>query len=409
MATATAVIAGVPQLSVALDAAITLASVGNVIGLQPNAKFVVGTVNKGFSLSVTVTSCVQLAVFPETSVAVQVTVVVPIVNTAGASLVIIKSAPDEQLSAAVGVPKATAVAVHTPASAATLTLAGQVIVGFSVSLTVTLWVQVAVFPEASVTVQVTVVVPIVNTAGASLVITKSAPDEQLSVAVGVPKFTPVAVHTPASATTLTLAGQVIVGFSVSVTVTLWVQLWVLPAASVAVQVTVVVPIVNTAGASLVIIKSAPDEQLSVAVGVPKITPVAVHTPASAATLTLAGQVIVGFSLSVTVTSCVQLAVFSETSVTVQVTVVVPIGKLTGALLVTEITPQLSVVGAFPNKTPEAVHKPASAETVTFAGQLISGATVSATNVISLLIVGFGVAQDFAEYASHHTLSPTEAE
>src|SRR6478609_576935 len=122
-----------------------------------------------------------------------------------------------------------------------------------------------------------------------------------------------------------------------------------------------------------------------------------------------GTVNKGFSLSVTVTFCAQLAVFPETSVTVQVTVVVPIEKLTGALLVTEITPQLSVVGAFPNKTPEAVHKPASAETVTFAGQLISGATVSATNVISLLIVGFGVAQDFAEYASHHTLSPRIAE
>ena len=122
-----------------------------------------------------------------------------------------------------------------------------------------------------------------------------------------------------------------------------------------------------------------------------------------------GTVNKGFSSSVTVTVCVQLAVFPETSVTVQVTVVVPIEKLAGALLVTEITPQLSVVGALPNKTPEAVHKPASAETVTFSGQLISGASVSATSVISLLKVGFGVAQDFNEYALHITLSPTEME
>jgi hypothetical protein len=76
---------------------------------------------------------------------------------------------------------------------------------------------------------------------------------------------------------------------------------VLPAASVAVQVTIVVPILNIVGASLVITKSTPVEQLSAVVGVPKATPEAVHNPASAATLTLAGQVIVGCSVSVTVT------------------------------------------------------------------------------------------------------------
>ena len=86
-------------------------------------------------------------------------------------------------------------------------------------------------------------------------ITKAAPVEQLSVAVAVPKATPVAVHNPASAATLTLAGQVIVGFSVSLTVTVWVQVWVLPAASVAVQVTVVVPILNVGGASVMIYQS----------------------------------------------------------------------------------------------------------------------------------------------------------
>ncbi len=51
MVPATAVIVGVPQLSVVVDAAITLATVGSVAGLQPNAKPVVGTVNTGFSVS----------------------------------------------------------------------------------------------------------------------------------------------------------------------------------------------------------------------------------------------------------------------------------------------------------------------------------------------------------------------
>ena len=66
----------------------------------------------------------------------------------------------EQLSAVVGVPSDTPVALQELASAFTLTAAGQVMVGFWVSVTVTTWVQVAVLPLASVTVQVTVVIPV---------------------------------------------------------------------------------------------------------------------------------------------------------------------------------------------------------------------------------------------------------
>jgi hypothetical protein len=63
-----------------------------------------------------------------------------------------------------------------------------------------------------------------------------------------------------------LAGQLIVGFSVSLTVTENEQLLVLPAASVAVTVTVVVPLGKTEpeGGLLTMVTS---EQLSVAVGV----------------------------------------------------------------------------------------------------------------------------------------------
>ena len=64
-----------------------------------------------------------------------------------------------QLSAVVGLPKATPVAIQVPASTLTVTSAGQVIVGSILSITVTVWVQVAVLPEPSVTVQVTVVFP----------------------------------------------------------------------------------------------------------------------------------------------------------------------------------------------------------------------------------------------------------
>ena len=57
-----------------------------------------------------------------------------------------------------------------------------------------------------------------------------------------------------------------------------------------------------------------------------------------------GQVIAGLSVSLTVTVKVQVAVFPESSVAVEVTVVVPLGKAApeGGLLATVGVPQLSV-------------------------------------------------------------------
>ena len=63
-------------------------------------------------------------------------------------------------------------------------------------------------------------------------------------------------------------------------------------------------------------------QLSAVVGDVKIT-VAVHNPESVLVDTAAAQVMLGTSASVTVTVCEQLFVFPFTSVTVQVTTVVP--------------------------------------------------------------------------------------
>ncbi len=71
-----------------------------------------------------------------------------------------------------------------------------------------------------------------------------------------------------------------------------------PLPSVTVQVTVVVPNGNTAGASFVVEAT---EQLSFVVAEPKLTPLAVQRPASALTVTFEGQEIVGSSVSFTVT------------------------------------------------------------------------------------------------------------
>jgi hypothetical protein len=178
-------------------------------------------------------------------------------------------------------------------------LAGATIVGLVLSLTVTVCVAVAVLPELSVTVQITVVTPSGNVAGALLVTIVIV---QLSVAVGAPNATLKAAH-ELFALTNTLAGAVTAGACVSVTVTVCVAVVVFPALSVTVQVTVVVPSGNVAGALLVTLATV---QLSDVIGVPKTTPVATQDPFAEAK-TFAGAVIVGFVLSFTVTTCDAIA------------------------------------------------------------------------------------------------------
>jgi hypothetical protein len=138
-------------------------------------------------------------------------VVVPNGNALGALLV---TEATEQLSAVDGVPKETPVAVH-PVLVFADTAAGAVMVGLTLSVTVTTWVAVAVLPLPSVTIQVTVVVPNGKALGALLV---TEATEQLSAVVGVPNETPVAVQ-PVLVVAETAAGAVIVGFTLSVTVT----------------------------------------------------------------------------------------------------------------------------------------------------------------------------------------------
>lgn len=138
-------------------------------------------------------------------------------------------------------------------------------------------------------VQFTVVVPVGKEDGALFV---TVTPVQLSLVTGVPRLTPVAVQ-PLLVLATTFAGQEIAGGMLSVTVTVWVQVAVFPLASVAVHVTVVTPFGKAESALLVTVAT---EQLSLAVGVPKLTPVAVQ-PEFVLAATLAGQVIVGGMLS----------------------------------------------------------------------------------------------------------------
>src|SRR2546428_7600043 len=92
---------------------------------------------------------------------------------------------------------------------------------------------------------------------------------------------PYTTHFPS---TVTSAGQVIVGTWLSRTTTRCWQVVVLPLLSVAVQVTKLVPTGNCSGALLVTVT---EPQLSLAVGLPNATPVAKHVPTFALAVTSA--------------------------------------------------------------------------------------------------------------------------
>ena len=96
---------------------------------------------------------------------------------------------------------------------------------------------------------------------------------------------------------------------------------VLPLASVVVQITDVIPIGKVVELKLLVVEAT--AQLSAVTGVPSDATVAVHDPATTFAVILAGHVMVGLILSITVTVCEQVAVFPLPSVTVQITVLAP--------------------------------------------------------------------------------------
>ena len=93
------------------------------------------------------------------------------------------------------------------------------------------------FPFTSVTIHVTDVLPAGKIAGA-LLMTDKMP--QLSAVMGVPGFIPLTEHCPVAVFTAMLEGQLMVGASLSVTVTKKLQLATLQAL-VAVTSTLVLP------------------------------------------------------------------------------------------------------------------------------------------------------------------------
>src|SRR2546430_7218609 len=125
----------------------------------------------------------------------------------------------------------------------TVMSAGGVMVGASISFTVTSCGAEAVLPEASVAVQVIVVPPTLYgaaRAAPSLRALEPFTSGQLSAASATPTATPADARC-GSLPAETLPGALIDGFSLSLTVMVWMAVAVIPSESVAFHVIVVTP------------------------------------------------------------------------------------------------------------------------------------------------------------------------
>ena len=189
-------------------------------------------------VQLTITLNEQLAALPAPSVAVQVTVLVPCAKVdplAGVQLLV----TPEQLSLTVGANVTTAVLLQV--GTLVVMLAGQVIVGLVLSLTVTVNEQLFVLPPVSMAVQVTSVVPLANVdplVGVQVVV-DVLPHGLVEVTV---HFT-ICEQEVAVVLVVMLPGQVMVGGGETCE-TVKLHVLVLPQSSVAVQITLVLPVTN---------------------------------------------------------------------------------------------------------------------------------------------------------------------
>ena len=319
-------------------------------------------------MSRTVTDCCAVAVLPAASATVQVTTVVPILNTAGASFM---TEAMGVTTAAAPLPPPTTISPRETAapsgdSASASAAGGTCTDGGVVSTTWTRCTAVALLPDASVAFHVTSCVPRANEPGASLEIETACASE----AAGCPSGT--AFDSADSASNVTSGGGSIAGGVVSTTSTRCVSAASLPAASIAFHVTTARPIPNAAGASFVT-DATPDPPSNASASPSGTT---LDPADSASNVTSGGALIDGAAVSETTTDCTAVASLPTTSRAVHVTAVVPRANRAGASLETDMTPTASVTGGSASSTGVPPGPPASA--VTSGSPPMTGGTVSRT-------------------------------
>jgi hypothetical protein len=236
---------------------------------------------------------------------------------------------------------------------------------------VTLNAQELLLPDLSTAVLVTVFVPNGKCDPDAGELTTETLVEQLSVAVGVVNVTTVDA-VPIVPVTVIDAGQMIVGGSLSITITFCVHVLEFPHASVAVQTTKFVPWANVPGAPLVTVTAPP--QSSETAGLPSATPLAKHWPTSVFVVTSAGQVIVGGAVSLTVMVCWHVLLLCAESVALYVRITV--NRFAQVwFVITSLTKLTVAVPQLPPAVTEDGFGAGTADahaTVTGAGQVIEG-------------------------------------
>jgi len=186
---------------------------------------------------------VQVLALPQASVAVAVTVVIPVLKNEPDGMSVVTTGLGSQSSVA-ETSKDTCVPPRPPDTAISC---GQVITGGVVSTTVIVWTQVETLPHSSVAVQVRVMVSVLPQPGSDVSLCVIATVPQVSVAVA----WPVALgEVSAGHSRVTSGGQVIIGGVVSTTVMVWTQVEVLPHWSVAVQVRMMVFVLPQPGSDV---------------------------------------------------------------------------------------------------------------------------------------------------------------
>ena len=239
--------------------AVALPIATSVVVPVASAFILAGGVTVGAPPSVIVTVCVAVPVLPASSVAVHVTTVTP--TGKGPVLSAVTVTEPSTKSVALAAPRPTAVVV--PVDGA-LTSAGASTLGGVLSVTVIVCVAEPELPALSVAVHITVVEPTGN--GPLLLAVATSAPSTASLADAEPIGT--AVVAPV-ASTLISAGGTTVGAPLSAMIITCVSVPVLPALSVALQVTVVAPTGNGPVLSATAV-NAPST-MSVAVAVPILT------------------------------------------------------------------------------------------------------------------------------------------
>src|SRR6266516_4297258 len=271
----------------------------------------------GATVSTTVTVPVQVELLPLLSVTVSVTVLVPILPQS--KLVWLRRRLAMPEASVLPLSSWTPVMVAWPLASNWTVMFWQTAVGGTESTTVTVAVQVEVLPLLSVTVRVTVLVPILPQSKLVWLRRRLAMPEASVLPLS--SWTPVMVAWPLASNWTVMFWQTAVGGTESTTVTVAVQVEVLPLLSVTVRVTVLVPMVAQSKLVWLRLRLAMPEASVLPLS--SWTPVMVAWPLASNWTVMFWQTAVGGTESTTVTVAVQVEVLPLLSVTVRVTVLVP--------------------------------------------------------------------------------------